>query len=482
MIVSSNQYIQNLMSYHSATYFCGKTDCIPTERILGLISSGKTVREIKSELGLATDTYYKLLRERGISYNRKKPSDKLARITKNQIEVLLQQGLTVPEICKVLKIKANMYYSLVEQFGIKNPKKILSEKVAAITEVHLRERIESGLSPKDICQEYGISLSTYYDLLKKFNIETAYKAKVSHNSSIKKEQLVELLDAGKSMKEIMQILSISESSYISLISKFGIVTNAKAAVRNIEAITKDVLSSLVECGQSVKNICETLNISERTYSRLLDKFGIVTSRKKSKEVIASITKDELQSLVDRRLSPNDIADELGINVSMFYHLLKRLKINYDYAHHHGEIHIPKPKLIEFTTSGKTTKEISEGLGISVNTFHEKTKVAHVDTVLRPSIDKISSISSQTVQSLIDKGLSVKEICARLDITEAQYSALIRKHNLSTAHRQYRLNISSISKEQLLELRRQGKSVNEICSELQISRSTYRRLMNAGSEA
>ncbi len=481
MIVTSNQYIQTSKSYKLTPSFGGKTDSIATEYLLRLISSGKTVKEIKSELGLATDTYYKLLRERGISYNRKKPSEKIAGITKNQIEALLQQGLTVPEICKLLKIKANMYYSLVEQFGIKNPKKILSEKVATITETQLRDKLKMGQSPKDVCKEYGISLSTYYDLLKKFNIRTAHMEVVSHNSSIKKEQLVELLDAGKSMQEIMKILSITDSTYISLISKFGIVTNAKASVRNIGTITKEVLSSLVQCGQSVKEICKTLNIQERTYSRLIDKFGIVTPRKRAKEVIASIKPEDLQSLVDCGMTPGAISKELGINRHMFYHLLKRFKIDYDYAHHRGEISIPVTRLAAVAASGKTTSEISKDLGVAVNTFHTKAKIARVDTVLRSSLDKISSIPQQKIQALIDRGLNVKDICTELNITEAQYTSLIRKYNLSTAHRQFRANISSITKEQLVEMKKQGKSVKEICTELKISKSTYRRLMNANSD-
>lgn len=463
--------------------FKGKTSHITTEYLKQLISSGKTVREIKTELGIATDTYYKLLREHGISYNsQEKLPENLAQISKTQIETLLKDGFSVPKICEMFKITANAYYKLVERLGITHPKKQLEQRAASITEEQIRKCLEEGLSVNKICEVLKITSGIYYKLLNKFNIQTARKASINHNSSITKEQLQKLIDSGKPLKEILKELQINEATYNTLIAKFGIVTEAKQAKQRIAAISKEKLLELVQSGKSVKEICEGLNIHERTYSRLLDKFGISTQRKEAKQKLGAITAKELQELVDMELSIDEICQILQISKPNFYKLLKRLKIQYNYQHHYGEIKISPERLQEVSQSGKTTAEIAKELGIAVTTYHEKAKLARIQTLLRGSIDRISEISIEEFQRAINSGMSVNEICSKFNITIANYSALIRKHNLSTPQRVSISRNAGVSAEEILKLKQAGKSVAEICKTLNISESTYRRILTAGSGA
>lgn len=468
--------------FNTQTYptFRGKTSHITTEDLKRLIESGKTVREIKAELGIATDTYYKLLRERGISYRMQKEPQNPAGVSKVQIETLLKNGITVPKICEMFKITANAYYKLAERLGVKHPKKALAERAAAITEQQLKKCISDRLSVKQICETLQITPGIYYDLLGKFNIQTAKKASFKHNSSITKEQLQRLIDSGMSYKEILEELQISPDGYNTLISKFGIVSAMKQAKEHISAITKEKLLELIESGKSVKEICMELDIKERTYSRLLDKFGISTQKRETKRKLNAITAKELQELVDNGLSIEEICKNLGIGKWNFYKLLKRLNIQYNYQHHHGEIIIPVERLQAVSTSGRTTKEIADELGISQNTYNEKAKVAKINTVLREAIYRISEISKEEMQEAINSGMTVNEICSKFKITHANYSALIRKYNLVTPQRESTSRISQISKAQILEMKKSGKSVSEICEALNISENSYRRILKAGS--
>ncbi len=466
----------------SSVAFQSKTSNIPTEHILELINSGKSVKVIKAELGIATDTYYRLLEERGIPFKRLKPKSKPSADLKTQISDMLSQGLLVPEICKRLKLTAYKYYSLVKQLGIQNPKAVRAANAAKITEKQLREKINAGLSVKEICESLGIAEKAYYSLLKKFNIQTANKIATAHNASIKKEQFVELLQAGKSMKEITKILGISDAAYIYFISKFGIVTKSKLAKQNISAITKECLQELIDKGLPSKEICEILNIPVRTYSRLLDKFGIITERKASKAHIASIQASDLQAAVDAGLKADEICKLFKTNKTAFYKLLKRLNIRYDYQHHNGEVLIPRDELVELASSDKTVNEIADELGVAATTYHEKAKLAQVKTVLRDSINTVNSIPKARIQGLINEGKSVDEICEELGITRANYITLLRKHNLQTLARKFQANISTITKEQLIELRKSGKTAAQICEELKISEHTFRRIMAANSDA
>lgn len=338
-----------------------------------------------------------------------------------------------------------------------------------------------GFSVAQICESLGITPQAYYYWIKKLDIQTPYRAAVKRNSTITKEQILELHKSGKKYTEILKELGVSEDVYNTLLAKYGIVTDYMREKKNIAEITKERLQGLIQNGLPVKKICEELNIPERTYSRLLDKFGILTGRKAAKKHIASITGEMIQGLLDKGCSKPEICERLKINDSMFYRLLKRFNIKYNYLHNAHEVKIPKARLEELANSGKTTEEIAKELGIAVTTFHEKVKAAGVKTVFRESIDRIMSVPKEDIQKALDSGMSVKEICAKFGISEVNYSVLIRKYNLETSQRMSSAVIAGVTKEQILALRKAGKKVDEICKELNISKSTLRRILAAGKD-
>lgn len=388
--------------------------------------------------------------------------------------------MTVPQICEQFKITPNIYYNLVERLGVVHPKKALAARLAAITKEEFLKCLNSGMSVAEICKHFDISSSGYYHLIHKFEIKTATKQNIENIESIKKEDIERLIKAGKSNSEIAETLNISLSALTSLISKFGIVTKGIQSRQNISHITKERLQELVDSSKPVKEICEILQIPVRTYSRLVKQFGIITERQRAKEHIASITREQLQSLVNEGLSIDEICKRLKINKTAFYRLLKQLKVNYNYAHHHNEILIPKSVLQAKAKSGETTKEISDSLGIAVTTYHAKAKAAEVKTVLRDAIDTLDNITFEMFQNAINKCKSVKKVCETLNITKANYHALLQKYNVETPFRRLVAQNANTSAAKILEMRTAGKSVNEICLELNISKNSYRRILNKES--
>lgn len=340
---------------------------------------------------------------------------------------------------------------------------------------------EGGCSVAQICKTLDITPASYYYWVKKLDIQTPYKASVKHSSSITKERVLELRNSGMKYTDIIAELGVSEDAYNTLLSKWGIVTDYKREKQNIAQITKEQLESLVQGGLSVKAICEELKIPERTYSRLLDKFGLVTGRKAAKQHAASITHEMLQGLVDEGFSKQEICARLKIQEYMFYRLLKRLNVQYNYLHNAHEVKISKAKLEELVKSGKTAKEIASELGIAVTTYHEKAKALGVATVFRESIDRINSVSKEEIQEALDAGMSVSAICEKFCITKMNYTALLRKYNLLTSMRESGEIIAGVTKEQILALRKAGKNTQEICKELNISKSTLRRILSAGKD-
>lgn len=354
---------------------------------------------------------------------------------------------------------------------------VFKAKAPQVTKEQMETLVRQKITVAEICESLKITASNYYRLLKKFGIKTPHIENNESIASITKEQLQDLISSGKKHEEILANLGISTTTYSSLLAKFQIVTDFQSSRANIAGITKEVLQNFVDSGKKVKAICQELQIPERTYSRLLDKFGILTGRKLAKAHIASITREQLLALVEGGLTKDEICQELKIQNYAFYKLLKRFNIPYNYLHHANEVVISKQKLEELFQSGKTTAEIAQELGIAVTTLHEKAKILKVKTEYRDSIDKIGSIPIEEFQSCLDSGMTIQQICTKFNITNAMYSAIIRKYSLVTSQRKSLVNISMIKKETLLNMRKSGKSIKEICSELNISQSTYRRILN-----
>lgn len=86
------------------------------------------------------------------------------------------------------------------------------------------------------------------------------------------------------------------------------------------------------------------------------------------------------------------------------------------------------------SSNKSVKDIAKSLGISVSSYHSKTKASKVKTKLRDSIDLINSISKEELLSDIDSGLSVADICKKRNLTRSNYKMLMEKFDIKTPQR------------------------------------------------
>lgn len=362
------------------------------------------------------------------------------------------------------------------------PKQVPSfgRKKIIINKEQFEALISSGKTVPQICDYFSISPNKYYKLKNEFNIPSHIKDSLENISKITKEQIQQAINAGMKYNEIINKFGISSSAYNGLLKKFNIITESKSAKNNISSITKEKLQALVDSGKKVKAICEELNIPVRTYSRLLDKFGILTKRKQSKAHIESITREQILALMEQGLSKLEILEKLKIKNDTFYILLKRLDIPYNYRSHGNEINIPKEKLEEAIRSNKTTQEIADSLGIAVNTFHRKAKNQKVKTTYSPAIDIIKNIDVNEFQKSLQSGLTIENICKKFKITKAIYTSIIRKYNLTTRQRIATENVSKVTREQILELRKQNKSPKEILKELNISHSTYYRILGKSS--
>lgn len=395
----------------------------------------------------------------------------LNKISKDKFEELLKQKFSVLEICNYFKITTTAYYNLLNKFDLRNYMHGASSKV--ITKKTLQELVDNKIPVDEICKRLSISQSVYYKLLQKLDIQTEYKKSKARVAKVTKENIINLIESGKTYPEIAEILGIAQPTLQRLITRFKISTKILEKRKAMDNVTKEKLEELIESGKSVNEICKELNISVRNYSTLVNRFGIMTDFRKNRANFLSITKDNLQELLDKGLTAKEIYETLNISDSVFYHLLKRLGINYNYKHHANLKDIPKNKLEQTVKEWESQAKAEEELDISASTFNYKAREAKVETVLSGSIDRLQKLGSkkEEIQRYLDEGATPQEIYEMYDIPPVMYHSLIRKYNLVSAAKKKFDSTKTITGAQLEQLLKSGKSKTEICEELGISRNT-----------
>ena len=452
--------------------FAGKKVNITKEKILELRKNAKSEKEVYQALGVSTATYYKWLKKLGISSKLENYQKELSKIPQEKFEELLKNKTPMDAICKMFKITTTAYYNLIDKFGLRE-KYIVGASRKAVTKEKLQKLVEMGMSTDDICKELNIGTDAYYDLLKQFDIKTRAIIERERVESITKTQLETLINQGKSYDEIVKELGISRSSINMLIDKFHIKTLIKETRAKIFGVTKEHIEALLESGKSTDEICEELHIGKRSYDALLNKLGVSTKLKRCKENIASITKEQLQAMVDSGLTAAEISKRLKITKNMFYQLLKRLKIRYNYKHHIGEKVVPKQKLQNVVEDWENKDELLEDIGISEGTFYVKAKISAVKTLLSDSMKKTREINKAEVQEYLNQGATPQEICELFDLTPSQYNVLLRTYRLENNQKRFYQNADKITKEKLEAMIASGMSKADMCRELNITHQTLK---------
>lgn len=471
----------NTLNIQQNPYFAGKKVVITKEKILELRKTAKSEKEVYQALGVSMATYYNWLKKLGISSKLENYQSELSKISQEKFEELLKNRTSVDAICKIFKITTTAYYNLIDKFGLRE-KYIVGASRKAVTKEKLQELVEMQMPIDDICKELNIGKDAYYDLLKQFDIRTRAKIERGRVESITKIQLETLINQGKSYDEIVKELGISKSSINTLIDKFHIKTLIKETRAKIYRVTREHIEALIEAGKSTDEICEELHIGKRSYDALLNKLGVSTKLKRSKENIASITKEQLQVMVDNGLTVNDMLKRLKLTKPTFYQLLKRLNIRYDYKHHIGEKVIPKQKLQNVVENWENKDKLLEELGIAEGTFYVKAKISAVKTLLSDSMKGTREINKSEVQEYLNQGATPQEICELFDLTLSQYSILLRTYGLENNQKRLYQNADKVTKEKLEKMIATGMSKADMCRELNITHTTLkRRLYKFGLE-
>ena len=178
-------------------------------------------------------------------------------------------------------------------------------KKVVITKEKILELRKTAKSEKEVYQALGVSMATYYNWLKKLGISSKLENYQSELSKISQEKFEELLKNRTSVDAICKIFKITTTAYYNLIDKFGLREKYIVGASR-KAVTKEKLQELVEMQMPIDDICKELNIGKDAYYDLLKQFDIRTRAKIERGRVESITKIQLETLINQGKSYDEI--------------------------------------------------------------------------------------------------------------------------------------------------------------------------------
>ena len=143
--VSTAYYYKKLKEFGLAKKLAKYNDelnKISKEKFETLLKHNFSINDICSYFKITTTAYYNLLERFNLKSYMHGANSKV--VTKELLQELVDNNLPTEEICKRLNISKFVYYKLIVKLDIQTPAKIARERVSKITKEEIEKLIESG--------------------------------------------------------------------------------------------------------------------------------------------------------------------------------------------------------------------------------------------------------------------------------------------------------------------------------------------------
>lgn len=404
---------------------------ITEEDITVLMEQGMSMAQIRETLGnIPKTSFNRILNRLGIETSQKKAIQHNNSISREAIQVRLDAGMPVKQIQEELGIGRSEWQKKLREFGIETADTQKYKKADTLTKELLETERSAGLSVSEISKKYNISQKAVYKRMHLYGLELS-QPKTKTTVDITKEDILKRLAQGKTHNEIREEFGLSKDKYRYRLAEFQMETDLQKRRKLNKNITREQLGELVNSGKSITEISEILGISDETCVLKMKEFGLSTSRQDYRQKIHNITGDDIKAGLDANKKMSEICEELGISESVYYRKLYGSNITTDRKQSIiAADSITKEQLLSVISSGKTLKQICEELGIkSSDTYYRKLNEFGLNTLNQLENQRISSITKEELLHNIIEGKDASELCRTYNISPLRCKSLLRKHNL-----------------------------------------------------
>ena len=352
-----------------------------------------------------------------------------------------------------------------------------------------RIKIRSG-SKAILSGFYSKSKDTVkYHITEGRKLSTGYKApdKEAHSTGmitpdqrfVSKEDL-EVLAASRlpRTEKLTMLGGITPGIYEYTLKLFNIVPELTKQREKIKSLDFAKFDEMVKEGSPVKDILDTFKISFEQYNTLRKKRNLESRFGSSLRKVSEIKKEDILELKAQGLNQKQISERLGIKPGTLSRLMIKFGIESPLSGSQKIIKgITKEKIQELDKAGYTSKQIQKILGISANTLQKLRYKFKILTKMQQTRESNAKVTPEAIIECLTKGMMVEEICIDLGISRSTYKKMVSKHHIKTKHSEARENIKKITKSILESTLEKFETMQEVADELKIHISTLPKLID-----
>lgn len=306
-----------------------KWENLTVEEKRTLLESNKSLEEIEDEYNITRGTFQVQRKIAGI-----KTPVMIARENKEKLDIenlqkeIDKNELSIEEIQKKYNISNAQFQTLIDEKLISTPQKRSRDKIANITAELLQKVINESSSTKEVIKKMNISKGSFYNLLRRYKITAPWLVKKESFMPVTKDELILVNKEKLTIAEICKKFNISEYIYYKLMQEYGLEQKVPSLSSKFKEVTPELLKEEIDKSDKQRDVYESLNMKRKQYRTLVLRAGIKTKHEESLRRASEITKELLIDSLLEGLSVKEIGDRYNLSPETIYLLLKQHSLDY----------------------------------------------------------------------------------------------------------------------------------------------------------
>ena len=237
---------------------------------------------------------------------------------------------------------------------------------------------QSGMTMKELVEKYGVGVTrdTIWYRLKKAEIKkTERRGRKKMNLPV--AQIISEYQSGISPKELGEKYGVSLYCIYEKLKDAG-VQKITAKERNMMGFPMEQVISEYQSGMSMKELGEKYGVSYSTLKTRLKKAGVKKITAFERNMMSLPTK-QIISEYQSGISPKDLSKKYNLSITRIRSLLKYEGVKKITARERNTMRLPMAQIISEYQSGMTMKELGEKYGVGAMIIWYRLKEAGVKT-------------------------------------------------------------------------------------------------------
>lgn len=382
------------------------------------------------------------------------------------------------QICEELGISVSLYCNIIRDYKIQTPRQKSRENRKNVNIEEFKKDVLAHVPKTEILAKYNISSRQYLDLINECQIQSKKMENNEKVRNITKEEFLNAIRTCHNPTEVCRQFGITHKTYFSLKEEFGILEDTNNGHEEWDCLTTHEIEELANSKRKLEDICEEYNVTPQRVQNTYRVEGIKTANVVAREIRENLDLEILQNDIDLGMNKDEILSKHKISRYQFQTLIDNGLIITLQKRARDKINsITQEQFQSVVNVAMNTNDAMEKLGgISKGAFYSLAKKFEIEI---PWMNKRSNsfpVKKEVLEADINSGLTIEQICAKYSISQYMYYQMINTYKIKSSYKNLKQATANITTEELQKLIETTKYHKDIYKELGLTRKQYSTLL------